>query len=281
MLKLNQDNQACLYKYKLTIEYNGIPFCGWQRQESSISVQEVVEHALLKLCKEGDGFPRLHCSGRTDSSVHALAQVAHVSLSRNISGDKLKQALNYHINNKHIVIKNCVNLGENSDFEARFSCLERGYCYWIYQSDTSSAIFDEKCTHVSYNLDVNAMQEAANCLIGKHDFSSFRSSQCQANSPLRSIDEIIFNTEFDNHIFMWIRAKSFLHHQVRNIVGSLLLVGRGKIDVEKFKEILAAKDRNAAGPTAPAHGLYFAYARYEGEDVPAYFGKTIWHHEVN
>ncbi len=251
-----------MFRYRLTIEYHGGFFCGWQRQQGQASVQQTIEEALENLVKKDDPYPRLACAGRTDTGVHALGQVAHVDLSRNMEGEKLLKALNYYLSSHRVVIVNGENLGVNSDFHARFDCLSRSYIYKISNRAAPLAIEQGLMLHVPYALDVQAMHHAAQCLIGKHDLSSFRAAGCQANSPIRSIDQIHVQPSGD-HIEIFIKAKSFLYHQVRNIVGSLLFVGQGKWDIAQFAQLLKLKDRTKAGPTAPADGLYFYQAEYK------------------
>ncbi len=253
-----------MYRYKLTIEYFGGDFCGWQAQEGVATVQQSIEEALTPLLQAEDEQPRLFCSGRTDTGVHALGQVAHIDLSRHMDGYKLLKALNYYLYNQRIKIVACENLGKanESDFHARFSCIQRSYKYRMINRLAPLAIEKDQAWHFPYPLDEKKMHQAAQYLIGKHDFSSFRAAGCQASSPLRSIDEISV-TRKDDEITIFIAAQSFLYHQVRNIVGSLALVGQGKWSAAHFKTIFEAKDRTKAGPTAPAEGLYFLAAKYE------------------
>ncbi len=254
-----------MYRYKLTIEYFGADFCGWQAQEGVATVQQAIESALTPLLQaEDEGTPRLFCSGRTDTGVHALGQVAHIDLSRNMEAYKLLKALNYYLHNQRIKIVACENLGlaSETDFHARFSCIQRSYKYRIINRLAPLAIEKDLAWHFPHSLDEKKMHKAAQCLIGKHDFSSFRAAGCQASSPLRSIDEINVMRKEDE-ITIYIAAQSFLYHQVRNIVGSLALVGQEKWTISHFESILKAKDRTKAGPTAPAEGLYFLSAKYE------------------
>ncbi len=255
-----------LFRYRLIIEYHGGFFYGWQRQQKQISVQQVIEEALENLIKKGDPYPRLFCAGRTDTGVHALGQVAHVDLSRHMEGDKLLKALNYYLSKYRVTIVDCENLGSDSDFHARFDCSGRSYIYKIVNRAAPLAVEKGLKLHVPYGLDVKEMHKAAQCLIGKHDLSSFRAAGCQANSPIRSIDQIYVKRN-GHDIEIFIEAKSFLYHQVRNIVGSLLFVGQGKWDAARFAQLLELKDRTKAGPTAPADGLYFYQAKYMKKEV--------------
>lgn len=251
-----------MYRYKLIIEYHGGYFCGWQRQKDAPSVQQTIERALKPLLIDNEE-PVLYCAGRTDTGVHALAQVAHVDLSRNMDGYKLLKALNYYLKDAWVKIIDCQNLGlaSESDFHARFSCTERSYRYRIVNRLSPLAIEHGLAWQVDYDLNAKKMHDAAQNLIGKHDLTSFRAAGCQANSPIRTIDEVSVIRQNDEVIF-FIRAQSFLYHQVRNIVGSLVYVGKGKWTAEDFKQILDAKNRTLAGPTAPAEGLYFVKAKY-------------------
>ena len=255
------------YRYKLTIEYHGSFFSGWQRQKStSRTVQQTIEEALLPLQKTENNIPRLFCAGRTDTGVHALGQVAHVDIERDLPAFKLLQATNHYLSKAPVRIVDCCALGraENSSFHARFSCIERSYQYLIANRRPSLAIGRGLFWHIPEPLDTPKMQEACRYLIGKQDLSSFRAAGCQANSPIRSIYEAHITKEKDE-IRFFIRAPSFLYHQVRNIIGSLIMVGKGKWDVDHFRDVIAFADRTKAGPTAPSDGLYFLAAHYEEE----------------
>ncbi|MFV0430641.1 MAG: tRNA pseudouridine(38-40) synthase TruA [Alphaproteobacteria bacterium] len=252
-----------MYRYKLTIEYHGGYFCGWQRQKDVKSVQQTIEEALYQLMQKGDDFPILHCAGRTDTGVHAYGQVAHTDISRNMEDYKLLKALNYYLKDERVKVIACENLGlaEQTDFHARFSCTARAYQYRIVNRLSPLAIEFGLAWQVDYDLDAQKMHQAGQYLIGRHDFSSFRAAGCQASSALRSIDELNIQRK-DDEVIINIKAISFLYHQVRNIVGSLVLVGQGKWSEQDFKAVLEAKDRTQAGPTAPAEGLYFMGAYY-------------------
>ncbi len=253
-----------MYRYKLTIEYFGGDFNGWQAQKDAISVQQCIEEALSPLLLPKDKQPRLFCAGRTDTGVHALGQVAHIDLCRHMEGYKLLKALNYYLRNRRISIVDCENLGkaDETDFHARFSCIGRAYRYRIVNRISPLAVEKNLAWQFPHSLDAQKMHIAAQCLLGKHDLSSFRAAGCQANSPIRSIDEIRVSRH-NEEVTIFIKAPSFLYHQVRNIVGSLALVGQEKWTIEHFEAILKAKDRTKAGPTAPPEGLYFLWAQYE------------------
>jgi len=243
-------------KYILTIEYDGTGLVGWQRQDNGMSVQQVIEDACLIFAGHE---VRLHTAGRTDAGVHALGMVAHFEMDKDIPPNKVLLAINHHTKPYRISVVGC-EYGDE-DFHARFSCLERRYLYRILCRPGRPALKDGHVWWVQRKLDADAMHEAAQVLIGKHDFTTFRAAQCQAEHALRTMDEITVETQEDE-IHIRVRARSFLHHQVRNIVGTLSLVGLGKWDKADMKRALEAKDRAKGGPTAPAHGLYFVEARY-------------------
>lgn len=244
-------------RYKCTIEYCGTKFSGWQKQQEHVStVQQAIEEAITKLTNEN---PRLHVSGRTDAGVHAFAQVAHFDIIKKIDTETVKSALNFHIRPHEISIIEVQKTDEK--FHARFSAKKRYYVYKIINRRSPLAIDNKRAWHVSVVLDVDAMQKAANFMLGEHDFTSFRDSQCQAKSPIKTIDEIRIEQNGEL-IEIHVSAQSFLHHMVRNIVGTLKYVGDGKWQPEYVKEIIAQKNRCAAGPTAPAHGLYFVKVDY-------------------
>jgi tRNA pseudouridine38-40 synthase len=245
-------------RYKISIEYNGTPFHGWQKQDNLPTVQGSIENVLTKIAKSPT---ELFCAGRTDTGVHAIEQVAHFDMERDFSPWQLQQALNFHLMHSGISIFNVENLGENSTFHARFSAVSREYIYKVLNRDYPPTFAKDLFWWIPQKLNVAAMQQAANFLVGTHDFSSFRATGCQANSPIRSIDSINFSVDGDV-ISMHIVAPSFLYHMVRNIMGTLCLVGREKINPLEVKNILEATDRTKAGATAPAHGLYFYRVNY-------------------
>jgi len=243
-------------RFKLTIEYDGTNFVGWQRQANGPSVQEAIEQAAVAYCQTDIV---VHGAGRTDAGVHAKGQVAHVDIPRNDKGEKVRAALNSHLRPLPIAILKAERVGEN--FHARFSALERLYLYRLSVRRAPLAIEVNRAWWLARMLDVNAMTRAAQTLIGKHDFTTFRATECQAKSPIKTLDEIRVESEGDM-IDIWVRAKSFLHHQVRNIVGTLVLVGDGKWNAEDMAHALQAKDRKAGGPTAPPSGLYLISVIY-------------------
>jgi len=242
--------------YKLTIEYFGTEFVGWQKQNNGLSVQEVVENAIKSLTKQD---VILYAAGRTDSGVHALAQVAHFELPDLYDPHKLVASLNYFIRPHKVSILSCEIAKD--DFHARFSAKKRYYKYIILNRFSSSVIYENRVWHVVSKLDIENIKEASKYFVGKHDFSSFRAKECQANSPVKTLDKIDIIQEGDFIIFNF-SAQSFLHHMVRNIMGTLKEVGDGKIMPHTIKEIIDAKDRSKAGVTAPPNGLYFLKVDY-------------------
>ena len=243
-------------RWKLTIEYDGRPYVGWQRQAHGASVQQEIEEAIAKFSGEE---VRLHTAGRTDAGVHALGQVAHFDLERETDARTVREAVNAYLRPQPIAILAAEPV--DAHFHARMSARKRHYRYVVLNRQARPALEIGRAWHVPYRLDIPAMQAAAAHLIGKHDFSSFRASECQAKSPIRTLDRLDIVTEGETFNFE-VSARSFLHHQVRNMVGTLILVGRGKWRPEQVAEALAARDRAAAGPTAPPDGLYLVAVDY-------------------
>lgn len=248
-----------LFRYKLTIEYDGVPFYGWQRQKDRCSVQQLLEESLEPLLKK---IVPLHCAGRTDAGVHALGQVAHFDFEQQIDCFKLMECANFYLKDASICVLSAELVPQT--FHARMSAVERSYIYKILNRRGKAALYSNRVWLVPQQLDLDAMNRAAQFLVGKHDFSAFRAAGCQQKSPIKSINSIRLERDLYNEkmILMTVSAKSFLYHQVRNIVGSLKLVGCGKWTAEYFKEVLESKKRSLAGPTAPACGLYFAGVKY-------------------
>lgn len=243
-------------RYKLIIEYDGTPFVGWQRQADALSVQEAIEEAIERFSGEA---VRTQTAGRTDAGVHARGQVAHFDLSRDWDPFRISEALNYHLRPNPIAILACEQVG--GDFEARFSAIARHYQYRILNRRARPAIEENKVWHVAMPLDADAMDEASKVLLGRHDFTTFRSAQCQANSPLRTLDRLKVFREGDT-VIVEASARSFLHHQVRSMTGSLKLVGEGKWSADDLRAALEARDRARCGPMAPAAGLYLMGVDY-------------------
>lgn len=239
-------------RWKLTIEYHGGPYCGWQAQESQKTVQGEIESAIQKFCQQEI---RIHAAGRTDTGVHAAGQVAHFDLdygTRALSGFDLAKAINAHLKPQPIVVLDARAVHEN--FHARFDAVNKLYRYRILNRVAPLAVDQGQAWHVWKKLDVAAMHKAAQNLLGQHDFSTFRDSECQAKTPVRTLDRIALNRDGDN-IFMEVEARSFLHHQVRNMIGSLVMVGEGKWSEQDFITAFKACDRTKGGITAPPDGL--------------------------
>ena len=247
-------------RWKLTLEYDGRPFVGWQRQENGPSVQQVLEEAIAKFSGE---TVRLHGSGRTDSGVHALAQIAHFDLEKPVTAEAVYGALTFHSRPWPVAILAVEAVDD--EFHARFSATRRQYLYRIVNRRAPLTFDAGRAWHVMRPLDADAMHEAAQILVGRHDFSSFRASQCQATSPVKTLDRLEVRRA-GGEIEITASARSFLHHQIRNFVGTLELVGAGTWPVERVRAALEARDRRHGGPTAPPDGLYFAGAFYEPRD---------------
>jgi len=248
-------------RYALKIEYDGGPFAGWQRQKDHPSVQGAVEAALAKL---EQGVPSIAAAGRTDAGVHALGQVAQCDMAKDWDPFKLLSALNFHLKPAPVAVVACARVGE--DFHARFSAVERRYLFRLV-SRRAPLVHDRgKAWQVAHPLDAEVMQAGADRLVGRHDFTTFRSVQCQADSPVKTLDELRVEkapypgggTEFRFHV----RARSFLHNQVRSFVGTLERVGAEAWSPDDVSAALAARDRAACGPVCPPDGLYLESVTY-------------------
>jgi len=248
-------------RFALTIEYDGRPYMGWQRQAHGPSVQQHVEAALGRIA---GSVPVVHCAGRTDAGVHALAMRAHVDLDSAITPFRLMEALNAHLRPEPIAILACAIVA--GDWHARFSCLGRAYEYRILNRRAPLTFERGLVWRVPQPLDAQAMHAAAQQLVGRHDFTTFRSAHCQADSPLRTLDRLDV-ARAGERILIQAAARSFLHHQVRSMVGCLALVGMGTWTVADLKAALDARDRSALGHNAPPDGLYFIDARYPEPSV--------------
>ena len=243
-------------RYKLTLEYDGTPFCGWQRQADRMSVQQALEEAVTRFSGE---VVTSQAAGRTDAGVHALAQVAHIDLAKAWDPFRIREALNHHLKPHPVVVVDSVAVGD--DFEARFSARARHYEYRILNRRAPAAIARNEVWHVPMPLDIVRMNAAAQLILGQHDFTTFRSAECQVKSPIRTLDA--FTVSGDNEVIaIRASARSFLHHQVRSMVGSLKLVGMGKWSPADFRAALDAADRRRCGPMAPASGLYLIGVDY-------------------
>jgi tRNA pseudouridine38-40 synthase len=245
-------------RYKLTIEYDGGPFVGWQRQANGRSVQEATEGAILRLSGED---VRIRGAGRTDAGVHALGQVAHVDLERAWTAHRLREGLNAHLRPEPIAVLLVEPVAD--DFDARFSAVRRHYVYRILMRRAPPALDAGRVWHVRRRLDAVAMYRAAQCLVGRHDFTTFRSVECQAKSPVKTLDRLEVRLAGDE-LIIEAMARSFLHNQVRSMAGSLKLVGEGKWSPDDLQRALGARDRAACGPVAPPQGLYLARVDYPG-----------------
>ncbi len=243
-------------RYKLTIEYDGRPFAGWQRQDNAPSVQQTLEQAFTRFCGE---TVIVHGAGRTDSGVHATGQVAHVTLTKNRTPFQISEGLNAHLRPHPVAVLRAEEVGET--FEARFDAIKRHYVYRIINRRAPLTLERGQAWQVKKRLDAQAMHEAAQRLVGRHDFSTFRDSQCQANSPLRTLDHMSV-TRIGDEIRVEVSALSFLHRQVRSMVGSLEHVGSGKWSAEQLADALAAKDRARCGMVAPPDGLCLTQVDY-------------------
>jgi tRNA pseudouridine38-40 synthase len=243
-------------RWRLTIEYDGGPFMGWQRQDHGPSVQQSIEEALSQMTGETIAA---HAAGRTDAGVHALAMSAHVDLVRAITEHRLREGLNALVRPNPIAITAVEPVA--SDWHARFSCIGRRYLYRILNRRAPPALDRGKVWHIAQDLDVAAMQLAAAHLVGRHDFTTFRSVHCQSDSPVKTLDRL--DVEWaGEEVHVHAAARSFLHHQVRSMVGCLALVGRGQWTAGDMLKALEAKERTALGLNAPPHGLYFVEATY-------------------
>lgn len=257
-----------MQRWKLTLEYCGTSYAGWQRQEDGVpSVQKAVEDAIDGFCQQRI---TLHVAGRTDAGVHASGQVAHFDLDygdRPLGGLDLLKALNAHLRKVEHNISVLAAAPVAPDFHARFHAVNKLYCYRILNRPAPPALERGRVWHIRRRLDVAAMQKAARHLLGAHDFTTFRARECQAKTPDKTIDRLDFEiTPYDSQggreIRFYAEARSFLHHQVRNMIGTLVLVGEGKWAVDDVRRALAAKDRTKGGPTAPPDGLYLMRVDY-------------------
>jgi tRNA pseudouridine38-40 synthase len=247
-------------RYALKVEYLGAPFAGWQRQADQPSVQGAIEAALARL-EPGDHT--IAAAGRTDAGVHALGQVAHCDLARDWTPYRLSEALNHHLKPAPVAIVACVRVAD--DWHARFSAVERQYLFRILMRRAPATHDAGRVWQIRHDLDVASMQAAADRLIGRHDFTTFRSTMCQAASPVKTLDELRVEAVHGMggpEVHFHVRARSFLHNQVRSFVGTLERVGAGAWAPDDVTEALAARDRAACGPVCPPHGLYMARVGY-------------------
>ena len=241
-------------RYKVNLEYDGTDLIGWQENAQGPSVQSILSDAIFSFCGERVDITG---AGRTDAGVHALSMVAHFDLDKDVNSETVMRALNFYLVNKPVAVLNCEIVAD--DFNARFDCVRRNYKYVVLNRGPQPVLNKNRVWWVPRKLNVTAMKRAASRLVGKHDFTSFRAAECQAKTPIKTLDSATITKHGDEIIFEF-SARSFLHHQVRNMVGTLVEIGAGKpYDID---EIFAAKNRSAAGPNAPASGLYFVSAEY-------------------
>ena len=243
-------------RYALLVEYDGAPFVGWQRQANGLAVQQALEEAVERLTGER---VTVQGAGRTDAGVHALGQVAHVDLSGEWPAHKLRAGLNFHLRPNPVAVRAAAAVAD--DFHARFSAVKRHYLYRILNRPAPPALERGRVWHVPVGLDAAIMHEAAQALVGRHDFTTFRASQCQAESPVKTLDAISVSRAGEE-VHIRCSARSFLHNQVRSIAGSLKLVGAGKWTAGDLRAALEACDRAACGPVAPPEGLYLMRVDY-------------------
>ncbi len=252
-------------RYKLTIEYKGTDYSGWQRQDDVPTIQQAVEKAIASFSQQD---VKIHAAGRTDAGVHAKGQVAHVDLdkfSRDMEPYEVAKAINAFLRPQPITIVKVEEVAD--DFEARFGAKNKLYQYRLLNRPGYAAVEQGLVWHVRRPLDADAMHDAAQILLGHHDFSTFRDSQCQAKSPEKTLDRLdVTAHDYDDHggqeIIFEVEARSFIHHQVRNMVGTLALVGEGKWSKDDLKSALEARDRTKGGQTAPSDGLYLVRVDY-------------------
>lgn len=243
-------------RYRLTIEYDGTPFSGWQRQDGQHSVQAALEDAIARL---GEENVTLFGAGRTDAGVHALGQVAHVDLDKDWTPEKLMGAINAQVRPDPVSVLDVAVVDE--DFHARFSATTRHYRFRILDRRPPPALDRNRVWWVTHTLDAAAMHEAAQTLVGHHDFTTFRSAQCQSKSPVKTLDRLDVVRE-GAEVVVYASARSFLHNQVRSLVGTLKLAGEGKWSASDVRAALEAADRSACGPVAPPDGLYLISVDY-------------------
>ena len=243
-------------RWRLTIEYDGGPFMGWQRQEHGPSVQQTLEEAVHRMTGELATFT---AAGRTDAGVHALAMSAHVEIERQLTPHRLREGLNALVRPSPISVLEVERVAD--DWHARFSCIGRRYLYRILDRRAPPALDAGRVWHIAVPLDAEAMADAAAMLVGRHDFTTFRSAQCQSQSPVKTLDRLEVRRAGEE-VHIEAAARSFLHHQVRSMTGCLALVGRGQWKPDDMRRALEARNRAALGLNAPPHGLYFVEAIY-------------------
>jgi tRNA pseudouridine38-40 synthase len=243
-------------RWRLTIEFNGRPFMGWQRQDHGPSVQQRLEEAIHRMTGE---LTAVHAAGRTDAGVHALAMTVHVDIAKTVTEHRLREGLNALVRPEPISVTDVRPV--NDDWHARFTCIGRKYLYRILNRRAPPALERGRVWHIAAPLDVEAMTKGAEMLVGRHDFTTFRSVHCQSDSPVKTLDRLDVK-RVGEEIHIEAAARSFLHHQVRSMVGCLTMVGRGQWEPDDIRRALEAKDRAELGLNAPSEGLYFVEAIY-------------------
>ncbi len=243
-------------RWRLTLEYDGRPFMGWQRQDHGPSVQQSLEEAIFRMTGE---LAAAHAAGRTDAGVHALAMAAHVEIEKGVTEHRLREGLNALVRPHPISVIAVERVPD--DWHARFSCIGRKYLYRILNRRAPPALDRGRVWHVAVPLDAEAMAQGAAFLVGRHDFTTFRSVQCQSDSPVKTLDRLLVG-RVGEEVHIEAAARSFLHHQVRSMVGCLALVGRGQWQPDDIRRALEARNRAELGFNAPAEGLYFVEAVY-------------------
>lgn len=245
-------------RYKLTIEYDGAPYMGWQWQDHGPSVQGVMQAAAAKINKGKDVL--VYGSGRTDSGVHALGQVAHMDLDKEVRPDKVRDAMNFHMSKDPVTVLDAEIMPD--DWHCRFDATERRYLYRLIDRRMKLSLDKGRVWRIPVKLDADAMHAAAQVLVGTHDFSTFRDTRCQSKSPIKTVDEITV-LRAGPEIHCHFRARSFLHKQVRSFIGSLAEVGMGNWNTADMREVLESRDRTECGPVAPPDGLYLMSVEYK------------------
>ncbi|WP_306117439.1 MULTISPECIES: tRNA pseudouridine(38-40) synthase TruA [unclassified Roseitalea] len=250
-------------RYRLTIEYDGTPYVGWQRQKNGHAVQEAVEKAIFSFCKQQ---VTLQVAGRTDTGVHAIAQIAHVDLARDWDPVRVREAINAYLvlDDERIAVVAAQKVSE--EFHARFSATARHYLYRIHNRPAPLTFDRKRAWWCKRPLDVEAMNAAAQVLIGTHDFTTFRAAQCQSKSPVKTLDALRF-ARHGEWIEAHVSARSFLHNQVRSMVGTMKMVGEGRWTIDDVRRVLDARDHQKCGALAPPHGLYLLRVDY-GSTAP-------------
>lgn len=243
-------------RWRLTVEFDGQPFMGWQRQNHGPSVQQALEEAIFRMTGE---MASVHAAGRTDAGVHALAMSAHVDIARNVTEHRLREGINALVRPNPISVTAVEQVP--ADWHARFSCIGRKYLYRILNRRAPPTLDRGRVWHIALPLDVGTMAKGAGMLVGRHDFTTFRSVHCQSDSPVKTLDRLDVRRAGEE-IHVEAAARSFLHHQVRSMVGCLALVGRGQWQPEDMRRALEARDRAELGLNAPSEGLYFVEAAY-------------------